>query len=211
MIHQGCQEEYKGWNQLMDKHEIISANNRQAREAVMDYVYNHYKTDENTLIITNSDMGNGYTPYVFKELVASFSCQHIHFWDRYHLNEKVKEFFKRYDPVLYERFVHALQVHSKKEARLVLETMEAMLEGEEETARFEKFSKKILREFQYTKSPKHYGFSGEGIGVMESQQSKIANRMKKRGMYWSVSGGETMGKLIIDVRKGQLRELFFGK
>ncbi|MGC2996816.1 ISLre2 family transposase, partial [Enterococcus faecalis] len=72
----------------------------------------------------NSDMGNGYTPYVFKELVASFSCQHIHFWDRYHLNEKVKEFFKRYDPVLYERFVHALQVHSKKEARLVLETME---------------------------------------------------------------------------------------
>ncbi|HBI1562971.1 TPA: ISLre2 family transposase, partial [Enterococcus faecalis] len=52
----------------MDKHEIISANNRQAREAVMDYVYNHYKTDENTLIITNSDMGNGYTPYVFKEL-----------------------------------------------------------------------------------------------------------------------------------------------
>ena len=211
VIHQGCQEEYKGWNQLMDKHEIISANNRQAREAVMDYVYNHYKTDENTLIITNSDMGNGYTPYVFKELVASFSCQHIHFWDRYHLNEKVKEFFKRYDPVLYERFVHALQVHSKKEARLVLETMEAMLEGEEETARFEKFSKKILREFQYTKSPKHYGFSGEGIGVMESQQSKIANRMKKRGMYWSVSGGETMGKLIIDVRKGQLRELFFGK
>lgn len=84
---------------------------------------------------------------------------------------------------MYERFVHALQVHSKK-ARLVVETMEAMLEGEE-IARFEKFSKKILREFQYTKSPKHYGFSGEGIGVMESQQSKIANRMKKEGCIGS--------------------------
>ncbi|MGC3362662.1 ISLre2 family transposase, partial [Enterococcus faecalis] len=80
---------------------IISANNRQAREAVMDYVYNHYKTDENTLIITNSDMGNGYTPYVFKELVASFYCEHIHFLDRYHFNVKVKEFLKWYVPVLY--------------------------------------------------------------------------------------------------------------
>ncbi|OJG47872.1 Uncharacterised protein [Enterococcus gallinarum] len=36
---------------------------------------------------------------------------------------------------------------------------------------------------------------------MESQQSKIANRMKKRGMYWSLDGGKTMSKMIIDTSK----------
>lgn len=72
VIHQGCQEEYKGRNQLMDKHEILSANNHQAREAVMEYVYNHYKTDENTLIITNSDMGMGILRMFLKNWLLLF-------------------------------------------------------------------------------------------------------------------------------------------
>ncbi|HAQ1357584.1 TPA: ISLre2 family transposase [Enterococcus faecium] len=211
LIHKGCKEEYRGRNKLIDKHEIISSSNKKAREEVVDYIYNHYEIDKNTLIITNSDMGTGYTPYVFKEIAGSFSEKHIHFWDRYHLHEKVKEFFKRYDPVLYQRFFHALTVHSKKEARLVLDTIESMIEGEEEQMRFDVFSRKILKEFYYTKTPKQYGLSGSGNGVMESQQSKIANRMKKRGMYWSLDGGETMSKMIIDTKQNQLRELFFGK
>ncbi|MGM0208417.1 hypothetical protein IGI96_002937 [Enterococcus sp. DIV0421] len=211
LIHKGCKEEYHGRNQLIDKHEIVSVSNKKAREEVVDYIYNHYELGEETVVITNSDMGKGYTPYVFKEIAGYFGAKHIHFWDRYHLHEKVKEFFKRYDPALYQRFFHALIIHSKKEARLVLETIDSMIEGEEEQLRFDMFSRKILRDFHYTKLPNQYGFSGKGIGVMESQQSKIANRMKKRGMYWSIQGGETMSKMIIDVKQGQLRELFFGK
>lgn len=30
-------------------------------------------------------------------------------------------------------------------------------------------------------------------------------------MYWSALGGETMGRMIVDVKENQLRELFFGK
>ena len=45
----------------------------------MDYLYNHYEITKDTLLITNSDMGQGYTPYVFEEIAKTFSCQHVHF------------------------------------------------------------------------------------------------------------------------------------
>ncbi|MGN9331553.1 ISLre2 family transposase [Enterococcus faecium] len=211
VIHRGCEEEYRNRKQLIDKHEIVSMSNKKAREEVVDYIYNHYELGEETVVITNSDMGKGYTPYVFKELVAGFSGKHLHFWDRYHLNERIKDFFKGYPPTLQERFFQAIATHNKQEARLVLETIESIVETEEEMVRFEQFSKKFLRDFVYTQSPKTYGFSSDGIGIMESQQSKIANRMKKKGMYWSALGGETMGRMIVDVKEDQLRELFFGK
>ena len=54
------------------------------------------------------------------------------------------------------------------------------------------------------------GFSRAGIGVMESQHRKITYRMKKRGMYWTIQGAETMSQLIVLSYEGQLRDLFFG-
>ncbi|EMF0091914.1 ISLre2 family transposase [Enterococcus hirae] len=213
LIHTGCKEEYHGRNQLMNKFEVISTSNKKAREMVMDYLYNHYDLSKTEIVITNSDMGKGYTPYVFKEFLGAFSGMHIHFWDAYHLKKEISEVLKKYDQSFRERFFEAIEKHDKKEVRLILDTIESMFEDEEneETQRFKRFSRKILREFQYTKSPKHYGLKSKGIGVMESQQSKIANRMKNRGMYWSVRGGETIGKMIIDVKQNTLRELFFGK
>ena len=114
--------------------------NKKAREEVVDYIYNHYELGEKTMVITNSDMGKGYTPYVFKELVGGFSGKHLHFWDRYHLNERIKDFFKSYPPTLQERFFQAIATHNKQEARLVLETIESIVETEEEMIRFEQFS-----------------------------------------------------------------------
>lgn len=45
---------------------------------------------------------------------------------------------------------------------------------------------------------------------MESQHRKITYRMKRRGMYWSLSGANTMAKMIILERSEQFRDLFFG-
>lgn len=45
---------------------------------------------------------------------------------------------------------------------------------------------------------------------MESQHRKITYRMKKRGMYWTLLGAETMSQMIVLAYEKQLRELFFG-
>ncbi|VTS24349.1 Uncharacterised protein [Streptococcus pseudoporcinus] len=38
------------------------------KEELLDYIYNNYEVSEDTLLITNSDMGKGYTSRVFKEI-----------------------------------------------------------------------------------------------------------------------------------------------
>ena len=45
---------------------------------------------------------------------------------------------------------------------------------------------------------------------MESQHRKVTYRMKKRGMYWTVLGAQTMSQMVILNYEDGLRELFFG-
>ena len=45
---------------------------------------------------------------------------------------------------------------------------------------------------------------------MESQHRKVTYRMKKRGMYWTVLGAQTMSQMIVLNYEDGLRELFFG-
>ena len=85
-----------------------------------------------------------------------------------------------------------------------------MVLNEEELAVFESFKRKLLNNFQYTKPAELRGFSHAGIGVMVSQHRKITYRMKKRGMYWTIQGAETMSQMIVMAYEGELRELFFG-
>lgn len=45
---------------------------------------------------------------------------------------------------------------------------------------------------------------------METQHRKVTYRMKRRGMYWSDWGAETMSQMILLMYEGQLQEVFFG-
>ena len=45
---------------------------------------------------------------------------------------------------------------------------------------------------------------------MESQHRKVSYRMKRRGMYWSIKGADTMSRMIILDYQKELRDLFFG-
>ena len=63
---------------------------------LLDYLYNHYEITDETILITNSDNGKGYTSKVFQEIKKALGIKiHEHFWDAYHLNEKIKIFFKK--------------------------------------------------------------------------------------------------------------------
>lgn len=211
VVHTGSQKVGSNRFELQDKKEFVSLDNHLTRDHVLDYLYNHFEFDENTLLITNSDGGHGYTPYVFKEIAKALNIKrHEHFWDGYHLNQRLKSFFKPYSEELLDRAFQAIKQHDKKKLRTVLDTTEALLMSEEEQEAFESFKRKLLNNFQYTKPAELRGFSNAGIGIMESQHRKITYRMKKRGMYWTIRGAETMSQMIVLNYENQLRELFFG-
>ncbi|MHA6316024.1 ISLre2 family transposase, partial [Streptococcus anginosus] len=193
------------------KKEFIGLDNRLVREQVIDYLFNNYEITNQTLLITNSDGGHGYTPYVFKEIAKVLRIKrHEHFWDEYHVNKELKNYLKFYSEDLLERAFQAIKQHDKQLMRTVLDTTESYIDTEEEQELFEKFKSKILRNFQYTKPAEQRGFSHAGIGIMESQHRKVTYRMKKRGMYWTLAGAETMSRIIVLNYEDSLRELFFG-
>lgn len=212
MIHEGIEVEYGKRGKSVHKHEIWSESNKSAREQVMDYLHNHYEISPQTLLVTNSDMGHGYTPYVFEEIAAAFSCKHEHFWDRDHLNKKIYQMMKSFPRSMEEGLFKAIAQHDKKAARTILDTAESLIpeQDEEFSESFSKFSRKLMRDFAYTKSPEMRGLSSAGIGIMESNHTKLSYRMKKQARHWSVEGALTMGQMIIDKLEGSLKDLVFG-
>lgn len=210
LVHTGSEQISGNRYRLKDKSEIISSQHAVALDQLEDLLTNRYDITSDTVLITNSDMGKGYTPYIFKEIASLFQCRHEHFWDAQHLNMKIKERFRKLTYELEQRLFSAIQLHSKKSTRVILDTAESLINNEEELELFNKFKIKLLQNFQYTKPAELRGFSHRGIGVMETQHRKLTYRMKRRGMYWSEKGANTMSKMILAVYNDSLRELFFG-
>ena len=211
VIHTGSKKVGSNRFELQGKKEFISLDNRLTRDQVLDYLYNHFDIKEETILITNSDGGHGYTPYIFKEIAKALKVKrHEHFWDAYHVNQKLKLAFRPYAEELLDLAFQAIKQHDKEKLRTVLDTTEGLLSTEEEEEEFEHFKNKLLQNFQYTKPANLRGLSSSGIGVMESQHRKVTYRMKKRGMYWTVLGAQTMSQMIILNYEDGLRELFFG-
>lgn len=211
IVHTGSQKVSQQRSKLIDKKEFISMNNRLARSQVIDYLYNTFEITEETILITNSDGGHGYTPYVFKEIAKALNIkQHEHFWDAYHVNQLIKSYFKPYSQQLIEEALQAIYQHSKSQLQSVFDTTESILTTTEEEVVFENTKQRILQNFRYTKPARLRGLQKVSLGVMETQHRKITYRMKRRGMYWSDWGAETMSQMILLVYEGQLQELFFG-
>jgi Nitrogenase molybdenum-iron protein, alpha and beta chains len=210
LVHTGSEKVSEKRYRLKNKSEVISNHHDLAVEQLEDLLNNHYDITPDTLLITNSDMGKGYTPYLFKELASPFQCRHEHFWDVKHLNMKIKDRFRKLPYELEEGLFTAIQSDNKKTARVILDTAESLIDSEEELELFNKFKTKLLQNFQYTKPAELRGLSHRGIGVMETQHRKLTYRMKRRGMYWSERGANTMSRMILAVYNDSLRELFFG-
>lgn len=211
VVHTGRRQIGKNRFELLNKKEFIGLDHHFVREQVLDYLYSTYDITKDTLLITNSDGGHGYTPYVFKELAKSLNIKkHEHFWDTYHLNQKVAVFFKPYPEELLIKAQEAILTHDKKALRLVLDSTESLLSTEKELETFQHFKRKLLNNFQYTKPAHLRGLSHAGIGVMESQHCKVTNRMKHRGMYWTLTGAQALSQMILLADKNDLEELFFG-
>lgn len=211
LIHTGVKNPGSKRRVLMNKHEIVNTSYDKAREELLDYLINHFEITEDTILITNSDNGRGYTKETFREIKNALGIKkHEHFWDAYHLNEKIKNFFKPYPFQLEDMAFKAIKKHDKELMRTVLDTVHSLIVDEEELFLYQKFRRKILNNFSDTKPAKLRGISSQGIGVMESQHRKITYRMKHRGMYWSIRGAKSMSQIIVLEYFEQLEDLFFG-
>jgi len=211
VVHTGSQLISKNRFKLQEKKEFISFNSRLARSQVIDYLYNTFEITEQTILITNSDGGRGYTPYVFKRIAKALHIRrHEHFWDAYHVNQLITNYFKSYSQELIEEAFRAIQEHRKSKIEMVFDTVESLVVTEEEKNIFDTTKKRLLQNFSYTKPAKLRGFDRVSLGVMESQHRKVTYRMKRRGMYWSSWGAKTMSQMILLVYEGSLQELFFG-
>lgn len=211
LIHTGAKKVGKGRYILQNKHEIIHTNYDKAQEELLDYLYNHFEITDKTILITNSDNGKGYTKRVFQEIKKALGIKHHeHFWDAYHLNEQVKAFLKPYPIILKDLAFKAIKTHQKSLLETVFDTVETLIETEDEYDKYTAFRQKLFRNFKDTRPSKLRGLTSGGIGVMESQHRKVTYRMKHRGMYWSLKGACAMAKMILLERIGQLDDLFFG-
>ncbi|MGU7886855.1 ISLre2 family transposase [Streptococcus suis] len=211
IIHTGKGKGPEGRLTLANKREVVEKSNYLAREKVLDILENEFEITKETIFITNSDGGKGYTPYIFQELVKAFPHKaHYHFWDRYHVNRELAQMLSSGPKELYSQAMKALNTHSRKSMITTLDTYESLIETESEQERFESFKKRLLNNFQYTKTPEKHGLSDTVIGIMESQHRKLTFRMKHRGISWTEDGALTVANLIILKDRGELRDLFFG-
>lgn len=210
VVHTGSNKVGNNRFELQDKKEFIELSNRKARDQLLDYLYHHFEINKGTILITNSDGGHGYTPYIFKEIAKALKVGcHEHFWDEYHLNQKLKSFFKPYPDELLDGAFEAIKKHDKNLLRIVLDTTEGLVEADD-FEQFDKFKRKILQNFQYTKPAGLRGLPHAGIGIMESQHRKITYRMKKGGKYWTMEGAKAMSQMILLADKDELRDLILG-
>ena len=95
VVHTGSKQISPNRFELENKKEIIRLDNRSARRELLDLLENEYEITNETVLVTNSDCGKGYTPHVFTEIAKSFNVKrHEHFWDEYHLNKEIKRIYK---------------------------------------------------------------------------------------------------------------------
>ena len=212
VIHTGSEQIGKSKRrQLKNKKNVLSLKVSKAKEQVLDYVYQTFKTDQKTILITNSDGGSGYGDSVFKEFAAALQVQqHEHFWDPYHIKQEIERNYRQKPRELRELLWQAIKKHDKPLLHTALDTTESLIEDEEETVTFQDFAKRLIRDFQYTKPASLRNIPKKGIGVMESQHRRLTYRMKNQGMIWSIEGAEIMANMILAVEEGSLRDLFFG-
>ena len=212
VIHTGAIKKSKTRTTLDNKHEIINIDNRLAREQVIDYIYNTYEITEDTLLITNSDGGRGYTPYVFKEMAKALKIKHHeHFWDAYHVTKTLKKFLHPYDHSLLETALKSIQIHKRSLLQSVIDTVESIETQPEVLENIEVTKRKLLNQFYYTKPAYLRGLSHQGIGIIESQHRKVTFRTKRRGMYWTLDGIKTISSLILLDDEDQLDDFFKGE
>lgn len=181
-------------------------------EALLGELERRYEIDDNTVIVVNGDgaewiqkTGQEHLPHAIIQL------------DRFHLRRMVRQVLG----AKAEQKLWGLLLNGDDQA--YLETIEALVtqarsEGEKQERikllAFLKLYREHLLDYRYRLKDGIKQWCSElngvklyGLGVAETVvDKKIANRMKKRGMAWSIEGAKAMAAFLVSRGNNRLHE-----
>lgn len=177
------------------------------------YLYSHYDLRE-TVVITNSDNGSGYTPAQFEAFGAG-AQQWIHQLDHFHVRRKIEERLGTEFPELQERLYRAVfRDYNFQQVKVILTTIDSVLSVDPSVsyqARTEvsKLFEYLKRNWPSLKPIKAYGkfHNPGGLGTIESGHRRYSNRLKGQGKYWSIVGAQAQATIIDCVKNNSLDRL----
>lgn len=211
VVHTGKKE-----GKIQNFKEFYSIKSVHAKEQVVDYIYNNFDISEDTILYSRSDGGVGYTSHIFKEFCCDIGIKkqnHYHFWDRWHIFKYIADNTRGFPKEIQELLIKAVKTQDRSKLHLALDTMESLvvLSTEKQELDFLNFKKRMLYNFKYTSTAMQRGLPYKDIPVIEANHKKVTQRMKHRGMYWSIEGALTMIHIIIMKKKNTLKDLFYGE
>lgn len=205
VVHEGAEKTGKR-KQLVEKKHFVGESHQKTLQDVQNYLYRTYDLRE-TIVITNSDGGKGYTNTVFQSLLPAKIKRHEHFLDRYHVTRKLEErvFVAELIPI----FQKAINGYSFSGVSAALDTLESYAETDVHEKHIRKLRAYLRRNWKFLKPYEMRELPGkkEGIGIMESEQRYITYRMKGQGKHWG-GGLEATAKSIACWLNGTLRDIF---
>ncbi|CAI3467411.1 ISLre2 family transposase [Enterococcus cecorum] len=188
--------------------QFVGLGHQKTLNHVENYLYRTYDL-KNTVIVTNSDGGKGYSQKTFKSLLPVVKG-HEHFLDRYHISLKLEQ--RVFVPELISVFQNAINNYSTRDLQCALDTLESHVETKEQETHVKKLRAYLRRNWKIIKPYHLRELSGEkqGIGIMESLHRILTFRMKRNSKYWG-KGLEAMAWLLTTKRNGTLKEIFLEK
>lgn len=209
-IAEGVQENGNR-RELIGTHYVADFSHEKAKDSLLHYLGCHYDLS-NTVVLSNSDGGAGYTCTVFEEILGKVG-RHEHFRDWYHVQRKCKERLPWANRELRRKLNKALKKHDRENLMLVLDTLESMSKDEHQMEQVQLLRGYLERNWPYLASLEQRGLGeySKLLGTCESNHRLYSYRMKKQGRRWSQDGGEAMVKIITSLKNGALREAMAAK
>ncbi|WP_187119684.1 ISLre2 family transposase [Numidum massiliense] len=205
---------YTGWEQngqrvsLTDRHVFSTV------ESVDDFweigyaAIRHRWDLSHTHVATNADAAS----WISEERVQntfSEATSVVRQLDPFHVKRSIRRGLSR-QPRLIPQIEKAISEKNKDRFKAVIDTAQGNAETEREEKRIENMQKyleghwEILCDWREVSPdvPKN----ARRMGCMESNQRRLAYRMKRRGMYWSEEGAQAIAKVQQGVTNGTLRQ-----
>lgn len=129
--------------------------------------------------------------------------------DPFHVKRSIRRGLSR-QPKLIPLLEEAIAQHNRGTFQAVIDTALGNAETEREEKRIEEMRKyleghwELLRDWREVSPNKPE--NARRMGCMESNQRRLAYRMKRRGMYWSKEGAQAVAKVQQGIANGTLKE-----
>jgi hypothetical protein len=208
---------YEGWDvngkrvSLRQAKVILTTQPSETFWSQVQAVTAHRYSLEDTQVVTNSDGGLGYTADKFQGAFSQSHDKVLNQLDPYHISQALNRTFG-IKSEWKDNVQKAVKEHDLDGFTLWVDTYESTLEDSKQLQKLQAFRTYIKgnwdRIFDWRERVENPPENARSLGAMESNQRHVSFRMKKRGMHWSLEGGEAMVKVKQGILNQTLRDVY---